>query len=533
MTQNTQWSGNNQSNVPSSPPGSKIEVKPPKIMFTPETIMQIQAFIDECRVECSGLGKVQVVPEGLLVTEIVFLNQRNGPGSTELDQGALATWMFEREESHGDVKDFRLWWHSHVDMGVFWSGVDLTCINETFGQGDWMIHYVGNKRREYRLRFDLYKPCRLTFDNLAYELSFDKEAQATFRDQVRQELQEKSKSESYGYQSGSSGSGYSGGQYGGGYRPGDTWRNGRWERPESGTPAAGDHRGYTGPSSGRPSLPSGENGSIFASEGYSVERHPSSQAGKGRGQVEDTTADWANFDWGAVGAEASADEQAGAKALAAGESSGEAAERPLTIEEAFGGTPDAAPEEDSGHVVYVYVKTEHFNEADLDVLAQALKSQGMDFIYTNTQERYICGRVAEEKIATLQGHSMVDHVTSRSMVVPPTQTGSDLPALTPDNSVMLRIDVAQNSRTEEDIQVIMGLVAAMGSEVHAYDAKEGWFVATVLEEKVPAVNRLIRVQSTQVLDTTPAETNTASASAEGAPAETQGEESDTPALVVN
>lgn len=107
---------------------------------------QIQFFVDKSTIECSGLGKVVVTPEGYTVTEITLLEQENTATHTEINASAVTKAMYNLRNSPGGVY---FWWHSHVNMDVFWSGTDVATIEE-IGANGLCVAVVFNKKREKR-----------------------------------------------------------------------------------------------------------------------------------------------------------------------------------------------------------------------------------------------------------------------------------------------------------------------------------------------------------------------------------------------
>jgi hypothetical protein len=107
---------------------------------------QIQFFVDKSTIECSGLGKVITTPQGYEVTEVTLLEQENTATHTEINAAAVCKAMYELRNSPGGVY---FWWHSHVNMDVFWSGTDKATIEE-IGQNGLCVAVVFNKKREKR-----------------------------------------------------------------------------------------------------------------------------------------------------------------------------------------------------------------------------------------------------------------------------------------------------------------------------------------------------------------------------------------------
>lgn len=117
-----------------------------KITIPSKIYDQIQFFVDKSTIECSGLGKVLTTPDGYTVTEITLLEQENTSTHTEINAAAVCKAMYTLRNSPGGVY---FWWHSHVNMDVFWSGTDKATIEE-IGANGLCVAAVFNKKREKR-----------------------------------------------------------------------------------------------------------------------------------------------------------------------------------------------------------------------------------------------------------------------------------------------------------------------------------------------------------------------------------------------
>ena len=77
----------------------------------------------------------------------VILEQEISSGNTIIDKDALAVYYTKQAKKMGK-KDFRFcWWHSHHTMSAFWSGTDLTAIDE-YSDGDFSFALVINLKQE-------------------------------------------------------------------------------------------------------------------------------------------------------------------------------------------------------------------------------------------------------------------------------------------------------------------------------------------------------------------------------------------------
>lgn len=93
----------------------------------------------------------------------VILKQVITAGNTILDKDELAIY-YTKEAKRLGKKNFRFcWWHSHHTMNAFWSGTDLTAIDE-FNEGDFSFALVVNLKEEYKFRVSVWKPVEVHED---------------------------------------------------------------------------------------------------------------------------------------------------------------------------------------------------------------------------------------------------------------------------------------------------------------------------------------------------------------------------------
>ena len=121
-----------------------------KVYITPQCHAEIMHYVHKSNVEISGLGRIQKNSTGdMVVTKVYLLEQENGPATTDIDKDAVAKLMFESREDPGFLN---FWWHSHVNMGTFWSGTDMSTIEE-FGKNGFLLATVFNKKGEFRTAY--------------------------------------------------------------------------------------------------------------------------------------------------------------------------------------------------------------------------------------------------------------------------------------------------------------------------------------------------------------------------------------------
>jgi hypothetical protein len=98
--------------------------------------------------EVSGFGKVTRDPEtGIFrVVDAYLLEQEVGAAHTDIDDKSLSKLMYKTKDIEGDLA---WWWHSHVNMSVFWSATDKETILE-LGANGWIVASVFNKSEDVR-----------------------------------------------------------------------------------------------------------------------------------------------------------------------------------------------------------------------------------------------------------------------------------------------------------------------------------------------------------------------------------------------
>ena len=123
-----------------------------KVILSAEVHAKVMTWVKHCAYECSGLGKVKRLGNGVfLVTEAILLKQTGDAVSTRLDPADIGKVMYETRDSEGELN---WWWHSHVNMPTFWSGTDTKSINE-LSDGGYCLATVFNKSGSMLSAFEM------------------------------------------------------------------------------------------------------------------------------------------------------------------------------------------------------------------------------------------------------------------------------------------------------------------------------------------------------------------------------------------
>ena len=127
-----------------------------------------KAAYDEYKTEIGGMALIYKSKKGdWIVDRPCIIKQEVSSTNTALDKNELAKYYTKEhmfmEKNHKDVEYRFLWWHSHHTMGAFWSGTDLSTIEE-YSDGDVGFALVVNLKEEYKFRVSVWNPVELAED---------------------------------------------------------------------------------------------------------------------------------------------------------------------------------------------------------------------------------------------------------------------------------------------------------------------------------------------------------------------------------
>lgn len=136
------------------------------VVFEPEVLADIFLYAKLCPVEISGLAKVRRKNNRFVVYgEPIIFEQTCNLIHTGFDSRAHHLWLDQsvREGRINDIRECRLWWHSHVWADTYFSRTDNRTIKYVFGGGldKWWLFLVVNKLMEASLRLDIFRPHRM------------------------------------------------------------------------------------------------------------------------------------------------------------------------------------------------------------------------------------------------------------------------------------------------------------------------------------------------------------------------------------
>lgn len=143
------------------------KTRAPSILIDPIVLEQYETYVRLSPGEVSGLGEVVTTADGrLLINKLYLFEQEATATDTTISEETISKFLTDSVRLGANLELLKLWWHSHADMGVFWSGQDDSTI-ENF-KNSWMLSVVANKKGEYLARLDFWEPFRMTLDDCPF-----------------------------------------------------------------------------------------------------------------------------------------------------------------------------------------------------------------------------------------------------------------------------------------------------------------------------------------------------------------------------
>lgn len=117
-----------------------------KLIIDNKVYEKVMHCVGSSHLEIGGLGLVKIEGDEVYITEFFLLEQDVTSTTTQLQAAAISKLLYQTRDTTGELL---WWWHSHVDMGVFWSSTDMATIRE-FGEEGRFFATVFNKDREMK-----------------------------------------------------------------------------------------------------------------------------------------------------------------------------------------------------------------------------------------------------------------------------------------------------------------------------------------------------------------------------------------------
>lgn len=153
---------------------------------------RIMAYVDLVDTEITGFAECDFdeTTKMFNIGKVHLLDQEASGASVEMSEEKIADFTLQMI-NEGQTQLPRCWWHSHVNMNVFFSGTDETAIenlkNETF-----VLALVVNKKREMKADVMMWKPFPYRWVDLEVLIDY---ASYEIPEELKKEVEEKVKPE--------------------------------------------------------------------------------------------------------------------------------------------------------------------------------------------------------------------------------------------------------------------------------------------------------------------------------------------------
>jgi hypothetical protein len=133
---------------------TSAEIKKPKIVFTTSAWLKMRELINQASTEIGWHGVVERnAAKGIYLIKDILVYPQTVTGATvTTDEVTYGNWLMKQPDEI--FNNIRFQGHSHVNFGVFASGVDENFYNnilQTLQEGDYYIFMIMNKRDDFMI----------------------------------------------------------------------------------------------------------------------------------------------------------------------------------------------------------------------------------------------------------------------------------------------------------------------------------------------------------------------------------------------
>lgn len=123
------------------------------ILVSPHAYKKMLCYTRLANGEISGFGKLTRNGNTMTVNDVRIFEQECCSGGTHLQEDALSKFLVDLIQSKQDPNEWKLWWHTHCDFSVFWSGTDVATAKQ-LSKNDWAVSICINKSAHMIARID-------------------------------------------------------------------------------------------------------------------------------------------------------------------------------------------------------------------------------------------------------------------------------------------------------------------------------------------------------------------------------------------
>ena len=146
-----------------------------KLLIPLRSYRKLLAYVDLVDDEVSGFADVTFDKDKMafVMGEVYLMEQEVSGARTDIEEKDVSD--FNRQMIKKGIRQLpRIWWHSHADMGAFWSSTDDDTL-EKFKNNSFTIGLETNHDHEFICSIMLWKPFKLRINNVPVKVMFDYE----------------------------------------------------------------------------------------------------------------------------------------------------------------------------------------------------------------------------------------------------------------------------------------------------------------------------------------------------------------------
>lgn len=159
----------------------------PRILFTPMAWGKLWLYVDTAPGEIGGLGFVDRLGDDFLVDDVFILEQDASAAHVDIDDEVMSRFLTEMVQAgrESDLARITMWWHSHGNVGAFFSSTDTNTISK-WKATNYLLSVVVNKDRRYSARIDIFNPVRLSVPvEISTHFALPEDVVAKVKEEVR------------------------------------------------------------------------------------------------------------------------------------------------------------------------------------------------------------------------------------------------------------------------------------------------------------------------------------------------------------
>lgn len=126
----------------------------------------------DCEISSMGLVHLEGDQE-IWVDSIHFLKTEGSSAATVLDPSSVSKLMIDLIKKKINTNRLKLWFHTHYNFNVFWSGTDDNTAKVQLQNSKWNLSIVMNQAHEMLCRIDIYQPEYEMFNHIPVYLVLD------------------------------------------------------------------------------------------------------------------------------------------------------------------------------------------------------------------------------------------------------------------------------------------------------------------------------------------------------------------------